>query len=290
MQIRRRWIAAVALVLAAVMAAAAGCGIQPTDRAKVDNLVVNVIDVGQGDAILIRTPGRVTLIDTGDTPARDKLVAYIKKQGVTTIDNLVITHAHADHIGGAAAVMDNFAVKHIYDSGQPATSALYRSYLSQIKKKNTPFTVVAAGQEIDIGGGIMQVLNPQAQPIAGTQSDINNNSIVLRLVYGQFTMLLAGDAEREAETAIVKKGGDIRSQVLKSGHHGSRTSSSAAFLKAVVPEAAIISVGAGNDYHHPHPSLLKRYADNIIKVWRTDTDGTVTVTSDGKKYTMAKEK
>lgn len=289
MSFRRRW-AAVLAAMALVLALAAGCGAPAADRAKVDNLVVNVIDVGQGDAILIRTPSQVTLVDSGDTPARDKLVAYIKKLGVTTIDTFIVTHPHADHIGAAAAILENFTVKRVYDSGQVTTSVLYRNYLTAVKKKNISFALLSAGQEVDIGGGTLKVLNPSSQP-AGGEAELNNRSIVTRLVYGRFAMLLASDAEHEAETAMVGRyGAELRSQVLKSGHHGSRTSSSAAFLKAVNPEVAIISVGAGNDYHHPHPSLLKRYGDQKLKVYRTDTDGTVTVTSDGNTYKVTKEK
>ncbi len=289
MQLRSRWAVAFA-ALALVLAVAAGCGTPATDRAKVDNLVVNVIDVGQGDAILIRTPGQVTLVDSGDTPAKDKLVAYLKKQGVTAIDIFIVTHPHADHIGGAVAVLDNFTVRKVYDSGQTSTSALYRQYLAAVKKKNIPFALLNAGQEIDIGGGALKVLNPPATLFAGDAA-ANNNSIVARLTYGSFAMMLAGDAERDAEAAMVNRfGGELKSLVLKSGHHGSRTSSSAEFLKAVNPEAVIISVGADNEYHHPHPSLMKRYADRKLKVYRTDTDGTVTVSSDGKTYKISKEK
>jgi competence protein ComEC len=159
-----------------------------------------------------------------------------------------------------------------------------------VKKKNIPFALLAAGQEVDIGGGTLKILNPPPQFFTG-EGALNNNSIVARLVYGNFAMLLAADAEREAEAAMVKKfGTGLRSQVLKSGHHGSRTSSAAAFLKAVDPEVVVISVGAGNEYHHPHPSVLKRYADKKIKIYRTDTDGTVTITSDGKTYEVFKEK
>lgn len=289
MQFRRiRALALAALALALVIMA--GCGAPAADRAKVDNLVVNVIDVGQGDAILIRTPGQVTLIDSGDVPARDKLVAYIKKQGVKTIDTFIVTHPHADHIGGAVAILDNFAVKRVYDSGQVTTSALYRQYLKAVQKKNISFALLAAGQEVDIGGGTLKILSPPAPPFAG-EAGLNNNSIVARLVYGNFAMMLAADAEQEAEAAMVKKyGAGLKSQVLKSGHHGSRTSSSPAFLKAVAPEAAVISVGAGNEYHHPHPSILKRYGDHKLKVYRTDTDGTVTIASDGKTYTITKER
>ena len=289
MQFRRSWAFALA-ALALSLVIAAGCGAPAADRAKVDNLVVNVIDVGQGDAILIRTPAQVTLIDSGDVPARDKLVAYIKKQGVKTIDTFIITHPHADHIGGAVAILDNFTVKQVYDSGQTTTSALYRQYLAAVQKKNIPFALLADGKEIDIGGGTLKILNPPVPPFASA-AGLNNNSIVARLAYGSFALLLAADAEQEAEAAMVKKyGAGLKSQVLKSGHHGSRTSSSPAFLKAVSPEAAVIPVGANNEYHHPHPSLLKLYGDQKLKVYRTDTDGTVTIASDGKTYTITKER
>ena len=291
MQLRRNIILAVAALAIVALAALAGCGKTTVERVKVDKLTVNVVDVGQGDAILIRTPaGQVTLVDTGDVPARDKLVAYIKKQGVTTIDTLIITHPHADHLGGAVAVLDNFTVKRVFDSGQVATSSLYRQYLSLVQKKNIPFALTGAGQEIDIGGATLRVLSPPSPLIAGDDA-INNSSIVAQLVYGDFAMLLSGDAEQEAEAIMVKAfAGGLKGQVLKSGHHGSRTSSSLAFLKAISPEAAIISLGAGNEYHHPHPSTMKRYGDLKLKVYRTDTDGTVTVTSDGKTYTISKEK
>lgn len=290
----RTWAALAMAVLLLAALPLAGCANNPGDRVEPQKgLVVNVIDVGQGDAILIRTPGQqVTLVDTGDVPARDKLLAYIKKQGITTIDNLIITHPHADHIGGAAAVFDNLQVKRVYDSGQTATSALYRQYLSLVKKKGIAFTVLTAGDQVDIGGGAaLKILGPQKPLITGTDSDLNNNSVVARLTYGDFAMLLTGDAEKEAESAIVQKyKGQLKSQVLKSGHHGSKTSSSLEFLRAVSPEAAVISLGAGNDYKHPHQVVLNRYADLKIKVSRTDQQGTVTVMSDGKTYTITGEK
>ncbi|HMM19982.1 MAG TPA: ComEC/Rec2 family competence protein [Selenomonadales bacterium] len=270
-----------------------GCGKPAVERAEPSGLTIQVIDVGQGDAILIRTPGQqVTLIDTGDVPARNKLVAYIKKQGVIAIDNLIITHPHADHLGGAQAILENFPVKHVYDNGQTTTTALYRQYLTLIQKKQIPFEVVKVGGQLDLGGGaILTFYGPPSPPLAGAETNLNNASIVGRLSFGKFSMLLPGDAELEEERWIVKRyGGELQSQVLKSGHHGSRTSSSLGFLKAVRPEAAIASLGAGNDYHHPHPSTIRRYEDYKIKFFRTDTDGTVTITSDGETYTITKEK
>jgi competence protein ComEC len=295
---RQKWIGVMMTVLILVLMAT-GCAKppaasskQPVASGKLQDVVVNVIDVGQGDAILIRTPGQVTLIDTGDVPAREKLISYIKGQGVTVIDHLIITHSHADHIGGALSILENFTVKQVLSNGQPSTSPLHRNFFMAMKQQNIPYSVPQAGTQIDLGGGaFLKVLSPDANPISGTESDINNNSVVVKLVYREFSMLLPGDAEQEAEARLVQKfAGELKSQVLKSGHHGSRTSSSLSFLQAVSPKDVVISLGVNNEYHHPHPSTLKKYAENGINVYRTDKDGTVTITSDGNTFNITKEK
>lgn len=269
------------------------CGHDSAERGKPGSrapLTVQVLDIGQGDAILIRTPNQVILVDTGDIPTRSKLVDVLKSQGISILDKVIITHPHADHLGGMTAIMDNFTVKQIYDSGLPTTTALYRQYLTAVQKKNIPFAVLNAGSELDLGGGVILKIFAPEKPFI-TNSEANNASIVGRLIYGNFSMLLAGDAENESESRMVQRyGTELASAVLKSGHHGSNTSSSPAFLRTVHPEAVIISVGANNDYHHPHPSTLKKYKESKINVWRTDTDGTVTVTSDGESYNISKEK
>lgn len=253
-------------------------------------LIVKVLDIGQGDAILIRVAGQTVLVDTGDIEQRDKMVAYIKKEGITTIDKVIITHPHADHLGGMPGIIDNFKVGHIYDSGKTGTTALYRQYLSLVNKKNIPFTVVTPGTEIIIANDIkLKFLAPDKSLLA--DNEINNSSVVAKLIDNKFSMLLTGDAEKESEALMIKGyASELKSNVLKAGHHGSNTSSTPEFLKAVGPEAAIISVGANNDYHHPHPSTIKKYAADKIKVYRTDLDGTVTITSDGNTYTITKEK
>lgn len=285
---KKYWLLAAIFVIVFI---ATGCGQSAAVPSPQAPLEVKVLDVGQGDAILIRSEGVITLVDTGDIPARDKLVSMLKEQGIKEIDNVIITHPHADHLGGIAAVLDNFSVKHIYDSGQITTSAVYRNYLAAVKKKNIPFTVVTAGSEIPVGKGVLKVLAPQTPYIKGSSSDLNNNSVVLQLQYGTFTMLLTGDAEQPTEKQLIDKyGKQLASSVLKSGHHGSNTASSAEFLKAVNPQNVVISVGANNDYHHPHPSTMKKYQSMNIKVYRTDKDGTVTITSDGQKYEIVKGK
>lgn len=284
------------LAILCLVAIITGCGLvtQPgmQDAKPTAPLTVKVLDVGQGDAILIQTPEQTILVDTGDTPTKGKLAGYIKSEGISVIDKLIITHPHADHIGGVQAVMDNFTIKQIYDSGQTATSNMYKQYLLTVQKKKIPFALLEAGGQLDIGDGIvLKVLAPEKPFISGSDSDLNNNSIVLKLVFGSFSMLLTGDAEKGSEDRMIKRfSGALKSTVLKSGHHGSSTSSSQAFIKAVSPEAAVISLGANNEYHHPHPSVLKRYDQQKIKVYRTDTQGTVSVTSDGVSYTISKEK
>ncbi|MDF2500455.1 MAG: beta-lactamase domain protein [Anaerosporomusa subterranea] len=270
---------------------------EPKSRAKLDsnaaaNLTVKVLDVGQADAILIQTPKQAILIDTGDVGTKEKLVSYIKKAGITALDKVIITHAHADHLGGMAELMENIPIKQVYDSAFPATTATYRNYLTTVQKKKIPFSRLQAGGSVDLGDGIsLKAFAPEKEFIKGSDSDVNNSSIALKLSYGDFSMLLTGDAETESEELMLKSfRADLKSQVLKSPHHGSRTSSSQAFLKAVAPEAVVISVGANNDYHHPHPSIMKRYQDAKMKIYRTDLDGTVTITSDGKTYKIAKEK
>jgi len=291
------WLMVVVLVV--MMVLATGCGKNTTKSAEQgqvpktqqnSSLTVKVLDIGQGDAILIRVAGQTVLVDTGDIEHREKMVEYIKKEGITTINNVIITHPHADHLGGMPGILDNFKVGHIYDSGKTGTTALYRQYLSLIKKKNIPFTVVTPGTEMIITNDIkLKFLAPDKVSLA--DAEMNNSSVVAKLIYNKFSMLLTGDAEKESEELMLKSyAGELKSNILKAGHHGSNTSSSSAFLKAVGPEAAIISLGANNDYHHPHPSTLKKYEQAKLKVYRTDLNGTVTITSDGNTYTITKEK
>jgi competence protein ComEC len=290
---RFKWLV---VILAAILAFSSwGCANRPglqTGTGPAAPLVVKVLDVGQGDAILIRTPEQTILVDTGDTPAKEKVVSYIKRENITSIDKVIITHPHADHLGGIQAVLENFPVKQIYDSGQVTTSGIYKQYLKTVQNKKISFSLLEAGSEMGIGQGIsLKVLAPEKPFITGSDSDLNNNSIVLKLVYGGFSMLLTGDAEKESEKRMVKRfSGDLKSTILKSGHHGSSSSSSTAFLKAVAPDAVIISLGANNEYHHPHPSTIKRYEQQKLKMYRTDQDGTVTIASDGVTYSITKEK
>lgn len=255
-------------------------------------LTVKVLDVGQADAILIQTPTQTVLVDSGDVGTKAKLISYIKNSGVRVLDKVIITHAHADHLGGMSEVLNSLTVKQIYDSAYPATTAMYRKYLSTVKEKKIPFARLKSGDTIDLNDGIMlKVLAPGKDFIKGSDSDVNNSSIVAKLIFGEFSMLLTGDAEAESEQQMLKHWkADLESKILKSPHHGSSSSSTAAFLKAISPEAVIISVGKDNEYHHPHPSVMKRYQKEKYKIYRTDIDGTITITSDGQTYQILREK
>ena len=277
-------------ILAIALFAVGGCSfLEPTTAPQKDGLTIKVLDVGQGDAILVRSKEKTILIDTSDIDEREQLVRQLQKENVKKIDALMITHPHADHIGGFAEVAKRCDIGQIYDSGKTTTTAVYKDYLKTVKKKNIPFHVVKQGETLDFGDGVrFEVLGPPK--LKGDDDNLNNASIVGRLVYGDFAMMFTGDTESAAEKAIVKKyGKQMKSDVLKASHHGSKTSSSNVFLKAVTPKTVLISVGAGNDYGHPHQNIMKRYQKQGYDIYRTDRDGTITVHSDGRSYTVKKE-
>lgn len=253
-------------------------------------LVVKVLNIGQGDAILIKAPSETILFDTGDVDQREELVKLLKRENVSAIDKLIISHPHADHLGGAYAVFKNFKVKAVYDNGQPTTTKTYQTYLKQIKQNNIEYRSLKAGDKLDFGSGIiLEIFNPTAAEVK-QGGELNNNSLVGRLAYNGFTMLLTGDCEADREKELLKNYADkLKSDVLKSPHHGSKTSSNRKFLQAVNPKDVIISCGVNNDYGHPHKETMNKYNGMKLNIYRTDKDGTVTVTTDGKTYAVTKE-
>ena len=259
-------------------------------------LTVKVLNIGQGDSILIQTGEKTVLVDTSDVDERDKLRAELKKADVKKIDTIILTHPHADHIGGMDVVLDEYPVGMVYDNGMPSTSKLFLGYVKKLKEKKIERKGLVAGDRVDLGGGaVFEVLAPSAQlvkegNVKGYKHDPNNESVVGRLVYGNFSMMLTGDAEKKEEQEILAAGSSVQSTILKSGHHGSKTSSSADFLRAVRPEAALISCGMNNDYGHPHKETMKKYHALDIPVYVTAENGTITVTSDGKTYDISVEK
>ena len=265
---------------------------------KNNELTVTMLDVGQGDAILIKTAEQTVLIDTSDLDEQEKLRAELKKAQVKRIDKLILTHPHADHIGGVdGVVLKDYEVGEVYDNGMPSKSKVYLNYMKKLKQKNIPRHALTAGDVLDFGGGVsFKVLSPPKDVVEkGSKStdnhDPNNESVVGKLIFGNFSMMFTGDAEQQAEKVMVDNfAGDLRSTLLKAGHHGSKTSSSAAFLRAVQPEGVLISCGAGNDYGHPHKQTMKKYQSLKLKIYETDLNGTIVVTSDGKSYKIKPER
>lgn len=306
---------------------------------------VHVLDVGQGDSILIISPeGKVVLVDAGDQTKGKVVVDALKRYNVQQIDYLIATHAHPDHIGGMDDVLRNTKVINVLHNDIPPPEAVgsekaanpdtakkpgqktatakaaapkkppgknvelptvkaYNEFKDTVTQSGAQFQKVEPDQKIDLGGGaILTVLAPQPPTFTREQmkaggNEMNANSIVMRLDYGQFSMLFTGDAEAQTEERLVSKDLNLAATVLKVAHHGSKYATTDGFLKRVHAEAAIISTGEFNRYGHPAPAVLERLkAANVKNLYRTDLQGEITIKTtgtikDGKLYeiTAAKE-
>lgn len=259
--------------------------LQPPPR-----LTVTFLDVGQGDSIVVQTPGGHTLIvDAGrrmdtDDMGRRVLVPFLRTQGINRVDALLLTHSDEDHIGGAVSVLQRMAVSRLLLSAEiPVSTSLYHHVLETARQKGTALVNLARGQTLNFQDGVTaELLNP---PTVGIPSP-NNASLVLRMRYGTTSLLLTGDAEEGAERDMTAACPDLHADILKLGHHGSRTSTTEQFLQAVHPQAAIVSVGANNIFGHPNPQVLERLEARHIPLFRTDRDGAIVVVSDGRKVTL----
>ena len=256
-------------------------------------LHVTFFDVGQGDAIFIQTPrDQKILVDGGPSPtilltALGRRMPFWER----TIDLVVLTHPHDDHVSGLVPVLERYKVKAFLDGGQEHPTPAYTRCLELIQEKGVPYHLAQAGMWIQLGEGLqIKVLHPQSQFLSGTDSDVNNNSIVLHLAYGPISFLLPGDVEEEAEAVLLSGNEDLASIILKSPHHGSDTSLNPGFLEAVNPQLAVIQVGAGNTFGHPDPTTLAKLKEHGVTVLRTDQNGTVEVVSDGQRYWIKTER
>jgi competence protein ComEC len=239
-------------------------------------MIVSVLDVGQGDSILIRTPsGQTILIDGG--PPGAGLPAKLKAAGVSAIDLLIVTHPDADHIGGLAATIKQFPVKEVWASGSTSTSTIFEDLIDAIAASGAKYQEVSRGGRAAAGEVQISVLNPGPK----LAEDTNENSIVLRMQYKEISFLFTGDAEAEAEAQMLQSGQTLRSTVLKVGHHGSTSSSTMPFLRAVRPAVAIWSAGRNNDYGHPHQETIANLQAIGATIYGTALNGTVTATTDG---------
>jgi competence protein ComEC len=245
------------------------------------DMKVHFIDVGQADSILIQSNGHNMLIDGGTTDKGDTVVSYLKSQGVETLDYIIATHPHEDHIGGLDKVINAYNVKTIIAPKKETTTKTFKDFLSAVSNKGLSLTVPVTGTKYIIGDAYFIILSPNGD----YGDDLNNYSVGIKLVNGSNSFIMCGDAEKESEADILKTGIDISADVLKCGHHGSDTSTSTAFLNAVNPKYAVISCGKDNDYGHPDASTLNKLAAKSVKLFRTDEQGTIVATSDGTNIT-----
>jgi len=258
-----------------------------TDQQLSGLLKVHFLDVGQADAILLQLPNkRSMLIDAGNNEDAGFVVNYIKNAGVKKIDYLVGTHPHEDHIGGLDAVINSFDIGRIIMPAITHTTQTFRDVLEAIKNKGLKAVKVESGKVmLDENGLTVKLL----APVRDSYDDLNNYSAVVMVTFGETSFLFMGDAEDRSEADILQNEADVKANVLKVGHHGSSSSTTEALLKAVSPEYAVISVGKDNDYGHPSPYTLAKLNDAGVKVFRTDLQGTITATSDGKTIMFNKK-
>lgn len=249
------------------------------------SFLVNFLDVGQGDATLVECDNHYLLIDGGPPEASSLLYSYLSKRGINKLDYLVSTHPDTDHTGGLPGALQVAKVGRAFSPVTHAPEKSFNAMLKYLGKQGIELEVPKAGQEFDLGSAKVQVI----APVYRADND-NDNSIMLRIVYGQTSFLFTGDASRESERAVVEAGYTLASDVLKVGHHGSASSTSYPFLREVMPRFAVISVGKDNPYGHPTKRVLSRLADAGAKVYRTDLSGHINVKSNGKTISISTEK
>lgn len=284
-------------------------------------LTIRILDVGpiNGDSILISSStGKTVLIDAGDTTKGKAVVEALKRYNIQQLDYFIATHPHPDHLGGAAEVFKAVKVLNVIDNGQEPTvppelappkqtvpaakrpitnrrsakpasvTKFYDDYREAVKASGAHYAIAQPGAKHDLGGGALLTILAPSEPfftkdkMASGGNEANANSIVARLDYGTFSMLLAGDAESQTEHRLMTKELNLQTKVLKVSHHGSKYASSGDFLNRVKPEIAIVSCGAWNRYGHPNQAVLDRLRAANVKLYRTDLQGEITITTRGK--------
>lgn len=244
-------------------------------------LLVCFLDVGQGDCFYLRQGEAEMLIDTGPPEAAAAVIDFLDARPEQELDVVVLTHAHADHIGNAPSVLNRYPVGTVYMPDDTSTTRTYEKTLNAIEKNRLPLREAKAGVTFTLGEARAEFVGPV---VCG--DDSNNNSAVLRVTFGDTAFLFTADAKVEEENDILASGADLRADVLKIGHHGSYSSTSPDFFQAVRPQTAVISLGADNDYGYPHRETMALLREADIPVYRTDENGSIYMVSDGKTVTV----
>ena len=264
-------------------------GMSPEYMTPEGELQVHFIDLGNADCILVQQGEHNLLIDAGDVGDEKEIIDYLNRRGVKRLDLVIATHPHADHIGEMAAVLEHFPVDcfvmAFMPEGKEPTTNVYRKMLEQLDRKNIPLDEAEPGKVYTIGTAQLQILAPFVE-----DSDPNAMSVVTRLTFGDRAFLFTGDAESEVERQILTKGYNVKADVLKAGHHGSRTSTSDPFLRAVAPQYVVITCGTDNSYGHPHDETIRRLNEANVDYYRADICGDVVITTDGETLSVKTEK
>ena len=249
-------------------------------------LEINYIDVGQGNAVLIKSNDKTLLIDGGNRSNSSYYYNFIKNKNVKKIDYMIASHYDEDHIAGLISILENYEVSNVLCPNYKKDTKIYKSFKKSLKKSNANIVYPKKGDEFNISDANIQILWPNEYK----KGVDNDNSIVVKLRYGNMSFLFPADASTNVEDQLIYSGFNLKSDVLMLGHHGSKYSTSKQFLKEVDPKLAVISVGKNNRYGHPSIRVLKILNDKNIKILRTDKDGDISIKCDGKKIKITTKK
>jgi competence protein ComEC len=243
-------------------------------------LTIHFIDVGQGDSILIQYKYKNILIDAGPKESSSALLNYLKKYRIKDFKYVLATHPHEDHIGAMDKIIDQYPIAAFYAPKLTTNTKTFNSMISSLHNKSIKIHTAASGVTLNFDEALQCTF---IAPNNTDYKDLNNYSAVLKIVFKNTSFLFMGDAQNQSEEEILNQNYNLQSNVIKIGHHGSRTSSSESFIKTVNPSIAVISCGASNDFGHPHKPTLSLLKTLNIKLYRTDKNGSIILTSDGKK-------
>lgn len=249
-------------------------------------LEVHFIDVGQGDSILIKFNGEAMLIDAGEKKESQKVINFLKSKNVTRLKYVVATHPHSDHIGAMSDVLYAFEVENVIMPKVTSTSKTFENLVTAITDKNINVITPIKGDKYTLGDSTFTILSP----LRDEYEDLNDYSVVIRLLYGKSSFLFTGDAEILVEDDIMDNFTNLSSTVLKVPHHGSNSSSSSKFLETINPQISVISVGKNNTYDHPKKDVLKRVTEKSDYIYRTDENGDISLYTDGQTIDISMER